>query len=43
MVKTALSMAQRWRWSEAKAKQLVEDLKQYYRGPFVGGQANVLD
>lgn len=45
MVKAALSIAQQWRWSEGKAKLLVEDLKQYYqcKGPFAGGQADGLD
>ena len=40
--KTALKIARQWRWDQARAGRLVEDLKQYYhcKGPFVGGQAD---
>ena len=40
--KTALEVARQWHWDEARAKRLVEDMKQYYhcKGPFTGGLAD---
>ncbi|KAH7925705.1 hypothetical protein BV22DRAFT_1010684, partial [Leucogyrophana mollusca] len=45
MLETALSVAHQWRWGEAEAKQIVYDLKEYYKfaGIFAGGQANALE
>ncbi|KAG2075185.1 hypothetical protein BDR04DRAFT_1228939 [Suillus decipiens] len=44
MVKTALAVAQQWRWGEQKAKLLIDDLKAYNlcRTPFAGGYADGL-
>ncbi|KAJ7789246.1 hypothetical protein B0H14DRAFT_2627407, partial [Mycena olivaceomarginata] len=40
MIEEALKIARQWRWPEAKARQLVKDLKSYYqcKSPFAGGQ-----
>ena len=45
MVKAALDIIKQWRWSEERAKWLVEDLKLYYqcKPPFTGSQAQGLD
>ncbi|KIK94709.1 hypothetical protein PAXRUDRAFT_142293 [Paxillus rubicundulus Ve08.2h10] len=45
MVKTALSIAKEWRWSEADAKSLIHNLKEYQKctGVFAGGQADTLN
>ncbi|KAJ7801203.1 ribonuclease H-like domain-containing protein [Mycena olivaceomarginata] len=39
MVERALKLAQQWRWTEHKARQLAADLKVYYycKAPFSGG------
>ncbi|KAH7920574.1 hypothetical protein BV22DRAFT_1107611 [Leucogyrophana mollusca] len=44
LLKIALDIAKRWRWSEAKAKKLIDDMKQYHlcRAPFAGGQPDGL-
>ncbi|KAF8444463.1 hypothetical protein L210DRAFT_3502066 [Boletus edulis BED1] len=44
MVLVALLIAQQWRWDEAEAKSLVQDLKEYHRctGVFAGAQADAL-
>jgi hypothetical protein len=40
--RTALDIAHKWRWPEAKARLLLKDLEQYYhcKGPFEGAQAD---
>lgn len=42
---TALEIARQWRWDQAKAGRLLEDLKQYYhrKGPFAGSSTDGLD
>ncbi|KAJ7666864.1 ribonuclease H-like domain-containing protein [Mycena polygramma] len=42
MIKTALQIAQQWRWGPEKAKKLVEDLKAYnqFKSPFSGKASN---
>jgi hypothetical protein len=42
MIQTALKLAQQWRWTEGKARQLREDLQAYYhcKSPFSGGSKN---
>ena len=44
MMKTALGIANKWRWSEVKAMKLVEDMRQYYacQGDFAGGNRQAL-
>ncbi|KAF8192079.1 ribonuclease H-like domain-containing protein [Pholiota molesta] len=45
MVKSALDIAKQWRWTESRARALVENLQQYHqvKGPFVGGHCNSLE
>lgn len=45
MVKTALEIAKRWRFSKEAAAALAVDLKLYYQGkaPFSGGQSDALE
>jgi hypothetical protein len=45
MVKTALDVVKMWRWGEARARALVENLQEYHqvKGPFVGGRRNSLE
>lgn len=45
LIKTALEIAQQWRWKKENAEKLITDLKMYSRceGAFAGGQADGID
>ncbi|KAJ7120599.1 ribonuclease H-like domain-containing protein, partial [Mycena crocata] len=45
MIKTALGIAQQWRWNEDKARKLVEDIKAYnqFKSPFSGKENDAKD
>lgn len=44
MIHTALQIAHKWRWQQARAGLLVDNLRQYFQcqGPFIGGQQDGL-